>query len=114
MPGSNARALEKGRSLPADGLILDLEDAVAPDAKRDGAAGDRRRAARRGGYGWRELIVRVNGLDTPWGYADLVAMAHAGADAHPAAQGRERRHGAPGASTCSTSPVRRPTSRSGA
>ena len=43
MPGSNARALEKGRSLPADGLILDLEDAVAPDAKRDGAPGDRRR-----------------------------------------------------------------------
>jgi citrate lyase subunit beta/citryl-CoA lyase len=81
MPGSNARALEKGRSLPADGLILDLEDAVSPDAKRDGrqeilgALKDRR------AYGWRELVVRVNGLDTPWGHADLSAMARAGADA---------------------------------
>ncbi|PWC49360.1 CoA ester lyase [Azospirillum sp. TSA6c] len=80
MPGSNARALEKGRSLPADGLILDLEDAVAPDAKaaaRDTIAG----ALAAGGYGGRELIVRVNELNTPWGYADLRMAAASGADA---------------------------------
>ncbi|CAO3354339.1 HpcH/HpaI aldolase/citrate lyase family protein [Azospirillum palustre] len=80
MPGSNARALEKGRSLPADGLILDLEDAVAPDAKapaRDTIAD----ALAAGGYGGRELIVRVNGLNTPWGYDDLRMAAASGADA---------------------------------
>ncbi|GLR79806.1 CoA ester lyase [Azospirillum oryzae] len=80
MPGSNARALEKGRSLPADGLILDLEDAVAPDAKamaRDTIA----TALSAGGYGGRELIVRVNGLNTPWGYDDLCMAAASGADA---------------------------------
>ncbi|MCM8733137.1 CoA ester lyase [Azospirillum sp. A1-3] len=80
MPGSNARALEKGRSLPADGLILDLEDAVAPDAKamaRDTIA----TALSAGGYGGRELIVRVNGLNTPWGYDDLRMAAASGADA---------------------------------
>ncbi|PWC67150.1 malyl-CoA thiolesterase [Azospirillum sp. TSH7] len=80
MPGSNARALEKGRSLPADGLILDLEDAVAPDAKamaRDTIAA----ALSAGGYGGRELIVRVNGLNTPWGYDDLRMAAASGADA---------------------------------
>lgn len=80
MPGSNARALEKGQSLPVDGLILDLEDAVAPDAKE--AARDIIRAALVGkmAYGRREMVVRVNGLDTPWGHGDLVAMAVAGAD----------------------------------
>ena len=80
MPGSNARALEKGRSLPADGLILDLEDAVAPDAKataRDTIA----QALAAGGYGGRELIIRVNGLNTPWGYDDLRMAAASGADA---------------------------------
>lgn len=80
MPGSNARALEKGRSLPADGLILDLEDAVAPDAKataRDTIA----QTLAAGGYGGRELIVRVNGLNTPWGYDDLRMAAASGADA---------------------------------
>ena len=74
MPGSNARALEKARSLDADGLIFDLEDAVAPDAKpaaRQGIA----RALASGGYGTRELFVRVNALATPWGHADLVAVA---------------------------------------
>ena len=81
MPGSNPRALEKGRALPADGLILDLEDAVAPDAKADGLREIAKVLADRQGYAWRELIVRVNGLDTPWGHADLVAMATAGADA---------------------------------
>ncbi|MEZ4286694.1 MAG: CoA ester lyase [Polyangiales bacterium] len=80
MPGSNARALEKGRDLPADGLILDLEDAVAPDAK----AVARQQivdAVKAGGYGNRELLIRVNGLSTPWGREDLVAAATAGADA---------------------------------
>ncbi len=80
MPGSNARALEKGRTLAADGLILDLEDAVAPDAKS--LARDQILAAiAAGGYGRRELILRVNGLATPWGYDDLVAAATSGADA---------------------------------
>lgn len=81
MPGSNPRALEKGRSLPADGLILDLEDAVAPDAKRDGRAAVAAALEAKAEYGNRELIVRVNGLDTPWGHSDLTAMAKAGADA---------------------------------
>ena len=80
MPGSNARALEKGRSLPADGLILDLEDAVAPDAK-ELARGQVCEAVGAGGYGRRELVIRVNGLDTPWGLDDLIAAAKSGADA---------------------------------
>lgn len=80
MPGSNARALEKGRTLKADGLILDLEDAVSPDSK-DVARAQIVEAVQAGGYGGRELIVRVNGLDSPWGEADLRAMATAGADA---------------------------------
>ncbi len=79
MPGSNARALEKGRSLPADGLIFDLEDAVAPDAKE--TARDQIVAAlKEGGYGRREIAVRVNGLDSPWGRDDVKAMATSGAD----------------------------------
>ena len=68
MPGSNARALEKGRTLPADGLILDLEDAVAPDAKEK-ARSQVCDAVKAGGYSLRELVIRVNGLATPWGYA---------------------------------------------
>ncbi|MCA9529535.1 MAG: CoA ester lyase [Myxococcales bacterium] len=80
MPGSNARALEKGKTLPADALILDLEDAVAPDAKV-AAREQVTEAVRAGGYGHRELLVRVNGLATPWGYDDLVAAATSGADA---------------------------------
>jgi len=74
MPGANARALEKARSLPADGLILDLEDAVAPDMKvtaRDQVVS----AVKAGGYGRREVMIRTNGLNTPWGYDDLVAAA---------------------------------------
>ncbi len=80
MPGANTRALEKARSLPADGLILDLEDAVAPDAKalaREQVAA----AVRVGGYGPREVIVRVNCLDTVWGRDDVAAVANCGADA---------------------------------
>jgi citrate lyase subunit beta/citryl-CoA lyase len=80
MPGSNARALEKARSLPADGLVLDLEDAVAPDAK--GQARQQIAAAlAQGGYGSRELIVRINGLDTPWGEEDLAMAARSPAHA---------------------------------
>jgi citrate lyase subunit beta/citryl-CoA lyase len=75
MPGSNARALEKARNLPADGLILDLEDSVAPDAKaraRDQIA----QAVMAKGFGKREILIRTNGLDTSW-WADDVAMAGA-------------------------------------
>jgi citrate lyase subunit beta/citryl-CoA lyase len=77
MPASNARALEKARTLPADALIFDLEDAVAPDAKavaRTMACA----TARAGGYGSREVVIRVNGLATPWGADDLAAVAGAG------------------------------------
>ncbi|OKH87658.1 CoA ester lyase [Thalassospira sp. TSL5-1] len=80
MPGSNARALEKGRSLPADGLILDIEDAVAPDSKVT-AREQIVAALDEGGYGPREIQVRVNGLNTPWGYDDVVAVAKSRADA---------------------------------
>lgn len=80
MPGSNARALEKGRTLPADGLILDLEDAVAPDAK-DTARDQIVSALSEGGYGKREIQIRTNGLNTPWGYADIVAASKTSADA---------------------------------
>ena len=77
MPGSNARAVEKARSLPVDGVVLDLEDAVAPEAKTDARA---RVAAevQAGGFGTRELFVRVNGIDTPW-FADDLEMAAAAA-----------------------------------
>lgn len=80
MPGSNARALEKAKNLPADALILDLEDAVAPDAKAE-ARDQVCDAVKSGGYGGREMIIRVNGVDTPWGDDDLKAAAAAGADA---------------------------------
>ncbi|MFZ5833871.1 MAG: HpcH/HpaI aldolase/citrate lyase family protein [Pseudomonadota bacterium] len=80
MPGSNARAMEKARTIPADALILDLEDAVAPDAKA--VARDQVCAAlREGGFGKREMIVRVNALDTPWGLDDLAAAAAVKPDA---------------------------------
>jgi citrate lyase subunit beta/citryl-CoA lyase len=80
MPGSNTRALDKGRSLPADALILDLEDAVAPDAKAE-ARENIRQALEQGGYGKREIVVRVNGLDTPWGAEDIAALGGSSADA---------------------------------
>jgi len=79
MPGSNPRALEKARDLPADVLILDLEDAVAPERKEDARA-QVIAAIAAGGYGERELLVRCNALDTPWGAEDLRALAGAGAD----------------------------------
>ena len=73
MPGSNARALEKGRDLPADGLILDLEDAVAPEAKVQ--ARDAVVKAMQKGFGEREVLVRINGLDTRWWVEDINATA---------------------------------------
>ncbi|WP_406639921.1 HpcH/HpaI aldolase/citrate lyase family protein [Amycolatopsis sp. WGS_07] len=75
MPGANERALEKAKTLPADALILDLEDAVAPDAKE---AARERVCAAVGTYGSREVTIRVNGLDTEWHDADLRAAAAAG------------------------------------
>jgi citrate lyase subunit beta/citryl-CoA lyase len=77
MPGANARALEKAESLPADALILDLEDAVAPDAKAE-ARVRVCEAAASGRYGRREVAIRVNGLGTPWHDDDLRAAAAAG------------------------------------
>ena len=80
MPGANARALDKSRALPADALIFDLEDAVAPDAKEN-ARTQVIQAVETGGYSKREIFIRTNGLNTPWGYDDLVAAAKAGPDA---------------------------------
>ena len=80
MPGSNARALEKARTLPADGIILDLEDSVAPDAK-EAARKQVAEAVGAGGFGAREVFVRVNGVDTPWHADDLAAAARAAPDA---------------------------------
>ena len=80
MPGSNARALEKSKSVAADGLIFDLEDAVAPDAK-DSARKQVCEAIHGGGYGQRELVVRVNGLSTPWGREDIVEACQTGTHA---------------------------------
>jgi citrate lyase subunit beta / citryl-CoA lyase len=80
MPGSNERALEKAKTIPADALIFDLEDAVAPDAKplaRERVAA----AVRGGGYGGREIVIRVNALETPWGTDDLLAACEAKPDA---------------------------------
>lgn len=80
MPGSNARALEKARSLNVDVLLLDLEDSVAPDNKemaRDQVV----EAVKAGGFGHREVVIRINGMDTPWGEADLLAAASANPDA---------------------------------
>jgi citrate lyase subunit beta / citryl-CoA lyase len=80
MPGSNARALEKARELPADGLILDLEDAVAPEAKAQ-AREQIIKSLQNGGFGNREVMVRINGLDTRWWVDDLDAVAKAKPDA---------------------------------
>lgn len=80
MPGANARALEKAKTLPADSLILDLEDAVAPDAK-ELARKQVIAAVKAGGYGRRELVIRMNSLDTGWGHEDVLALANAGAHA---------------------------------
>jgi citrate lyase subunit beta / citryl-CoA lyase len=80
MPGSNARALEKAKTLAADGVILDLEDSVAPDAKET-ARKQVVDAVKAGGFGAREVFIRVNGIDTPWHAEDFMAAAHASPDA---------------------------------
>jgi citrate lyase subunit beta/citryl-CoA lyase len=79
MPGSNARALEKAKTLPADGLILDLEDSVAPDAK-EAARRQVVEVVKAGGFGTREVFIRINGVDTPWHADDLSAAARAAPD----------------------------------
>ena len=84
--GANERALEKAKSLPADSLILDLEDLVAPEGKvaaRDNVCA----AVKGGGYGRRELVIRVNAIETPWGMDDLKAAAERGARCHSGAEG---------------------------
>ncbi|HXF89044.1 MAG TPA: CoA ester lyase [Xanthobacteraceae bacterium] len=80
MPGSNARAIEKARTLPVDGIILDLEDAVAPSAK-EAARAQVVAALKAGGFGRREVFVRVNGIETPWHADDMAAISHAAPDA---------------------------------
>jgi citrate lyase subunit beta / citryl-CoA lyase len=80
VPASNVRAIEKARTLACDAVILDLEDAVAPEMKlaaREAALA----AVKNGGFGHRELVVRVNGLDTEWGAADLAALSESKANA---------------------------------
>ena len=80
MPGANSRALEKAKGLAADTLIFDLEDAVAPDAKAE-ARETVCNAVKEGGYGKREIVIRINGLDTEWGLDDLNAAVAAGPNA---------------------------------
>ena len=80
LPGSNARALAKASTLPADALILDLEDSVTPDAK-EAARSQAVDAVRAGAFGRREVVIRVNGPHTPWGASDLAAASAAGPDA---------------------------------
>ncbi|MBV8662679.1 MAG: CoA ester lyase [Hyphomicrobiales bacterium] len=80
MPGSNPKALAKARSLPADAIIIDLEDSVAPEAKA-AARGLTVETVRAGGFGGREIVIRVNGADTPWGAEDLAAAVAAAPDA---------------------------------
>ena len=80
MPAANLRAMEKAKALPADAVVFDLEDAVAPDMKEQARA-NAIAAVRAGGYGRREVVVRVNALSTAWGLADLAGAAMAGADA---------------------------------
>ncbi len=79
MPGSNTRAIEKARTLPADGVILDLEDSVAPDIKPE-ARTQVAAAVKAGGFGAREVFIRTNGFDTPWFSDDLTAAAQAAPD----------------------------------
>lgn len=80
MPGANTRAMEKARDIDCDTIIFDLEDAVAPDAK-EAARTQVAAAVRGGGYGHRELVLRVNGIDTPWAAGDLAAASDLAIDA---------------------------------
>src|SRR5262249_62071500 len=90
MPGSNARAMEKARDLPADAVIFDLEDAVAPDAKA-AARALIVEALKKGGFGHREVLVRINGLDTAW-WRDDLAVAAAGPGAGVGAESLAPEH----------------------
>jgi citrate lyase subunit beta / citryl-CoA lyase len=107
VPGANARALEKARALAADGLILDLEDAVAPAAKEE-ARGRVVEALAAGGFGHREVAVRVNGLATRWGADDVAAIARARADALvlPKVESAAEVHGALAALAAAGAPAR--------
>lgn len=80
MPASNPRVLEKAKTLPADAVVFDLEDAVAPDNKVE-AREQACAATQAGGYGRRQVVIRTNGMDTPWGRDDLIAALKAGPDA---------------------------------
>ena len=80
MPGSNGRALEKAKTIGADALILDLEDSVAPDQKEQARA-QVAGAVKGGGYGQRELVIRINALTTAWGHEDMAVAAAVGPDA---------------------------------
>ena len=91
MPGANARALEKARSLPCDGVILDLEDAVAPEAKET-ARRQVMTAVMAGGFGSREVVVRINSLDSAWGVGDLDAAVKARPDGILVPKVSEPRH----------------------
>ena len=89
MPGSNARALEKARNLPADGIILDLEDSVAPEAKalaRDQIA----QAIAARGFGKREVLIRTNALDSPWWIDDVTMAGQGPARRHSGSEGFQR------------------------
>ena len=79
MPGSNVRALEKAKTLPVDGVIVDLEDSVAPEAKET-ARKQAADAVKAGGFGGREVFIRINGVDSPWHADDLSAAARAAPD----------------------------------
>ena len=80
LPATNAKAMAKARTLPADVIIIDLEDSIAPEAKEEARAAALA-AVKEGGFGTREVAIRANGLDTPWGMADLAAIATSGAHA---------------------------------
>ncbi len=80
MPASNTRAIDKARTLPVDGIVLDLEDAVAPQAK-EAARQNAVEAVRAGGFGPREVFIRINGLDTPWFAQDVRAVVEAAPEA---------------------------------
>ena len=88
VPGSNERAMEKAKGLNADCLILDLEDPVAPEVKQT-ARGLVADVVTAGGYGTREVVVRINSLSTEWGHADVRAIARVGADSLLNSEGRK-------------------------
>ncbi len=109
MPAANERALEKAKTIPADAIIFDLEDAVAPDAKPE-ARGKAVAAVRSGEYGNRELTIRCNGLDTEWGSARHRRCGRRESFGGRDPEGRLTRDDRRGVANGSTSPAPRPTS----